>query len=206
MFHVLHKVYVGILFALLGCVLFYIYQNRMVFSPGADFVRALWIRQEAAPIVAAEITGDVVQVMDLSSFQMKVGTGYLYNVRLGGLEFPFPDERDLDGKKLRRIGKTNLSDLVLSKKVHVKFTYISEHRSGVGTVYLGETNVNAVMAAAGFAKPKRQYLKGLSIDQLYALLRAERAAKTRKLGIWQEPDASTNEPPVQLTAETNVRL
>lgn len=195
MFHTLHKIAVAIVFAFLACVGFFIYQHRAVFDPGTDFVRALWIRQESPPQIIAEVSGDVVQVIDPSSFQLQADSGYHYSVGLGGLEFPSGYSQDPEDLELRRAAKTNLSELILSKRVQVQFTYISPQRSGTGIVYSGNTNVNAAMAQAGFAKPKRQYLKGLSLKHLYALIRAERAAKDQKIGIWKE-DA----PAIQLSA------
>lgn len=189
MFHVLHRIVVGLFFLFLAGVAWFIYEQRAVFNPVADFSTALMIRKDSEPNIVSEVTGLVTKVADVTSFQLKSAEGQRFHVRMGGLAFPAEVSTNKFELALRDEADAKLRGLILSNQVHVSFTFVSEQRAGVGMVYLGETNVNAIMVEAGLAKPKKQYLKGLTLKQLYALVRAERAARENERGIWRkEPE------------------
>ena len=79
--------------------------------------------------------------------------------------------------KLRDDARTRLSQWVLSNHVRVEATSLTEQRTGLGVLHVGATNVNAALVEAGLARVNRNYLKGLPLDQLYAILRAESIAR-----------------------------
>lgn len=186
MFHVLHRITVTLFYACLAGVAFFIYQQRAVFHPVLDFSTALMIRKESDPLAAAEALGAVTKVSDVAAVQLKSTDGFIYNIRLGGLAFPADQMTNKTEIALREEATSKLRTLLMSNQVHVHFTFLSDQRAGVGQMNLGPTNVNAWLVAEGLAKPKRQYLKGLTLQQIYALIRAERVAREHERGIWKK--------------------
>jgi endonuclease YncB( thermonuclease family) len=184
MFHTLHRIVVLIFCGLLGLFGFYIYQHREIFNPLVDVGEAFLLRHENPPKIAAENSGKVVRVIDLSTVEVLSDDGKMYSVGLGGLVFPPANSTNKLHAQLRGDAKSRLEQLLLSNRVQVDFTVLSERRTGLGIVSVQQTNVNADLVEAGFASAKRAYLKGWTFKQLYTVIRSERRARTLGRGIW----------------------
>jgi endonuclease YncB( thermonuclease family) len=180
MFHLLHRLVVGMAWVLAGAAGLYVYQQRAVFYPAVDFVTAWRIQEGFHQETAGEIRGRVVRVASGDTFQLTDDTGRAYQVRLTGLAAPefHPSNKALQA--LAGASRTNLSRLILSNDVRVVLTYSNAPRSGLGIVYLGETNVNAAQIASGQAEARHEYMNGLPLKDRYLLLRAERFAAGQK--------------------------
>lgn len=157
----------------------FLYQKRSVVYPALDYYQATRIPDESK--MAGAVTGEVAQVIDGRSFQLKTAGGTDFVIGLTGLELPEKEiavQKGEDGKGPEAVEL--LSRLILARQVRVELTFISERRSGLGVVFFGDTNINAALVEAGVAKVNRQYLKSLPVKERYALLRAARKAEMRK--------------------------
>jgi endonuclease YncB( thermonuclease family) len=113
--------------------------------------------------------GDTLSVLDRNNTQ--------YKIRLHGIDTP---ERD------QRYGKTAwqaLSAMLAGQTVRVVALGKDSYGRTDGIVYLGDTNINIAMVAAGHAWWYRYYAP----DER-PLEAAERSARERKLGLWAQRD------------------
>lgn len=189
MFFLLNRILRGIFIGIWVLILVYVYQQRAVFYPALDFVQALKIRQDYKLNIVGEVTGEVTKVQEDFIFQMKSTNGLNFSLRLAGLELQTPDIlKPKEAAEMKEATQEQLEKLISSKKVRVALTVLSEQRTGAGLVYAGPTNVNASLVRAGRAQLKREYLRGVPLRELYALVQAERLAKEDKAGIWAESE------------------
>jgi endonuclease YncB( thermonuclease family) len=128
---------------------------------------------------AAELSGEVVKVIDGTSLAVRGDDRHFYSIALLGA-VPL-DKANSPSRGASDPGKARLADLVLSNKVDVTLTWMDERKRGVGVVHMGRTNVNAVMVESGLVKLNRQFIKPLPLIDQYALIRAERKANERRL-------------------------
>jgi endonuclease YncB( thermonuclease family) len=131
------------------------------------------------------LSGNVIKITEPNAFMLRGSDRQPYSVALLGTVPPAipaatPTKPRTEPESVRQ-AKERLSDLILSNEVSVEVTVMDAFRRGVGIVHLGETNVNAVMVESGLLELKRDYIKGLPLSDQYALIRAERRAKTRNL-------------------------
>lgn len=187
MFHFLHKCYRAGLWVLAAGFAFWIYQNRLAFTPVVDAVDAARPDEGFSQAQLGVVTGQVVRVLDGDTIRLQVVGGGPLTVRLTGLDAP--DIQQTNRAELRRAieSRTNLSQLVLSNLVRVEITYSNMPGNALGIVYLGETNVNAALIASGWAHLRRGLLNGLPFGAQYTLLRADRRAAERKALAAQSP-------------------
>src|SRR5439155_18903318 len=141
------------------------YQNRAVFYPLVDLVDALRIKDGFEQQKVGEVTGQVVRVLSGDTFQIQDEAGRTCKIRLTGLDAPDIRQTNKAALALAGQSKTNLSRLILSNHVRIEITFSNRPREALGTVYLGETNVNAAMIASGLATAKREYMNGLPLKE-----------------------------------------
>jgi endonuclease YncB( thermonuclease family) len=176
MFKTLHRLYVlaWVLLILGGAN--WLYLRSGVAEPAMDLY-AVWrntAQKRVSPV--AEVTGQAVRVLDGVSFAMRGEDRQLYNVGLVGV-LPPADNQSGAGLEAGQQAKSRLSELILSNEVRVAFTYVDPQRRGTGLVYMGPTNVNAVMIRSRLVQFKPEFVKALPLTAQYALLRADRKAR-----------------------------
>lgn len=190
MFRILHRIAVVLTIcfvcgSMLGLAAL-AYQQRAIVSPAVDGFDAFkaWLTHDTR--IVGEVSGRVIKVETDYAFQLKDSQGGRYHFRLAGIEIPkSPLPLSKAEREWKLMVRSNLSNLILSNEVRVLATYLNEHRSGLGVVYLGGANVNTLLVEEGLAKVKPEYLKGLPLKPYYAFLRAQRRAQERQVGIWK---------------------
>ena len=178
MFRQLHKVYVG--FCWLAVIAFagVMVQHRAVFYPLADLIEALRVREGLEQEKSGELSGKVTRVLSGDMIILRDEHGRSHTIRLTGVEAP-AYELNNPAAQLRAIAsKTNLSQLVLSKDVRVELTCTNDSRA-LGIVHLGTNNINVKAIETGIVQAKRENMRGLPLKDRYALIQAERKARSK---------------------------
>jgi endonuclease YncB( thermonuclease family) len=156
---------------------FWIWQNRAMFEPVQDLVRA-W-RMGNAPWSAVEQEMLITRVVDSENLMARDANGRLFNIRLAGIEAVTTGRRDADARDQANAAREFLASLVLSNNVQIEVALTNEARVWLGFVRVGDTNVNAACLAAGHATFRPDYLGSASMRSRWALLQAERRAQQR---------------------------
>lgn len=140
----------------------------------ADRVEELGAAREGeAP--AFDFSGRVVRVADGDTVSVLDARGEQHKVRLFGIDSPEHDQ-----PHGARAGKA-LADLVKGKRVGVVVVEKDDYGRTVGTIYLGDANINAAQIDAGNAwwyryhAPHERHLQA-----------AEQRARAAGRGLWQE--------------------
>ena len=117
--------------------------------------------------VVAITDGDTIKVLN-NSQQTKI--------RLA--EIDTPEKNQPYGKKAKKA----LFDLIFNKEVEVEVVTIDRYGRTVGTIFLGNQNINREMVKAGHAWVYVKYAKD---ETLFTL---EKNAKENQLGLWALPE------------------
>lgn len=133
--------------------------------------------REGTPLPEFGLTGRVVRVADGDTISILDSNHTQYKIRLHGIDTP---ERDQAHGKA---AWDALSDMVAGREVGVVVLGKDSYGRTDGTVYLGETNVNLAMVAAGHAWWYRYYAPDNRL-----LETTERAAREAQRGLWADPD------------------
>ena len=194
MFFVLHRLAQAIFGLMVAALLVFLYQKRQVAQPVVDYYELWRASRGMERIYRGEMSGQVVTVTGGDLFQVKGTDGFVYGFRLAGLEAPLRPQRPNKEHMLHfNQSKSQLTSLILSNRVRVAFTHLSESRAGVGMTYVsGTNNVNVRLLESGMAWINSNALRMLPLRDQYALLLAERSAQQQKLGCW---NLTTNPPP-----------
>lgn len=130
------------------------------------------------PLLSAESArhGKVVGVTDGDTIEI-LEQELTLKVRLA--EIDAPEKRQAFGAQ----SKKTLSELVFSKEVRVIERNHDRYGRLVGTVYVGDQNVNAEMVQRGMAWVYRRYATDVTLFQL------EEEAKAERRGLWIDPQA-----------------
>src|SRR6185437_1700179 len=177
MFRTLHKIYVGILWVIaLGAVAL-LYQQRSVFYPLVDLVDALrpgdGLKQERC----GELSGQVARVLSGDLLELKDDRGNFHRIRLTGVAAPEYQMNDRAAMRRAERSRSELGHLILSSRVRVELTFTNESGGGMGIVYTGVTNINALAVESGIVRVKRDQMNGLPLKDRYALVQAGRTAR-----------------------------
>ncbi len=121
----------------------------------------------------SEIRGRVVSIQDGDTITVLRGTT-TYKIRLFGVDCP---EK---GQAFGNVARQFTSDLAFNKAVKVKYTERDQYKRYLGTVYVGETNLNKELVKAGLAWHYKEY----SDDPVMAAL--EIKARLGKKGLWSD--------------------
>lgn len=134
------------------------------------------------PLHAATLSGRVVGVHDGDTLTLLDANRHQTKIRLA--EIDTPESAQPYGSR----AKQALSDLVFGKDIRVEVREQDRYGRSVGRVYVGSTDVNAAMVAAGSAWVYRQY----SHDP--ELLSLETEARAARRGLWSLPEAQRTPP------------
>lgn len=201
MFKFLHRVWVTIYWAFWAAVAFYLYTQRAAFQPALDYAEIYWNRPSAAPAQFPVFTGVVTRVYAGDGFQIRDGSAVLYNFGLAGVAAPRTNLVSTAAERVLFVGAvSNLESLVVGQRVSIDVTLAKpETYTGLGIVHSRGTNVNERVLAQGYGTLKREQIRALPVAEQYRLVRAERLAQKRRLGLWRltqnsEPPPATASP------------
>jgi len=181
MFHLLRRIVIVSGWLGLCGLAVCLYQYRHVFDPMVDLARSLNTGPGARQEVCGEMSGRAVRVFSGDTFLLQNSEGILFTVRLTGLSAPDLVSPNPAERLRARQSRTNLSELVLSNQIHVIITVSNSSRILLGLARAGTTHVNVRLVESGAAVMRRELMNGLPMKDRYALLRADRRAKSREL-------------------------
>lgn len=136
----------------------------------------------ALPALAAQIEGKVIRVSDGDTIVVLDHNKRQKRVRFLGI-----DSAELK-QEYGRSARKNLSDKIAGKKVTVSFDKRDRYGRILGTVYLGESNINLLQIEEGYAWYYRYYARDLQPSLRRAYDSAETQARKARLGLWQQKD------------------
>ncbi len=134
-------------------------------------------RREGQPVPDFDLSGRVVKVMDGDSLSLLDADRRQHTVRLYGIDTPEWDQPHGDS------AKRALRKLVDGRQVGVVQEDVDTFGRTVGTVFLGDTNINLAMVEAGHAWWFARYA-----PYERHLAAAEEAARERRIGLWSAGD------------------
>lgn len=132
---------------------------------------------------AETITGTVTRVSDGDTLTVRTADKKTKTIRLARIDAP---EISHYGKPAQPYGKEAaawLREVVKGENVTVQIDTIDKYGRSVGTVYMGNENINALMVQDGYAWLYDQYAQdaeGAAINEL------EQVAREKKKGLWQD--------------------
>lgn len=125
-----------------------------------------------------QVTAKVIYVTDGDTLTILVGKVQV-KIRLAGIDAP---EKGQDfGNK----AKEALANMVKGKTVVVETQGLDKYMRTIGTIKIGDTNVNLEMVKQGMAWRYPQY------DKEETYLKAEQEARKANLGLWKDKDPIT---------------
>ena len=176
---------IAIILILIGAA-FLAYQNKHIFNPAVDAYWAFSNKTENPIRYEASVTGEVIKVLDGNWFHLKIPEGFVYAVRITGMEAPeLAITRDPQNPPMGNLSRTNLTELLLKKEVSVNVLEMNDRRYGQGFVYLNETNVAQLVVIKGMARLNRQEILGLEFEEKFQLVQSERIATEQDLGVYE---------------------
>lgn len=125
-------------------------------------------------ISGERIDGHVVSIHDGDTLTLLIAGNKTVKVRLKQVDAP--ESNQAFGQKSQQ----SLSSLVFGKDVVVDKETIDKYGRTVGTIFLGDKDINKEQVARGMAWVYRQYLR----DQ--SLLLVEDGARQSKTGLWSD--------------------
>ncbi|MCJ7555874.1 MAG: thermonuclease family protein [Gammaproteobacteria bacterium] len=140
------------------------------------------------PVASDRLDGTVVGISDGDTLTLLATGDQRVKIRLGQIDAP--ERTQPWGNRSRQA----LAEVVFQRTVRVQVTDIDSYGRTVGTVFLGDLNVNAEMVRHGAAWVYRRY----ATDE--GLFRLEDAARDQGLGLWSLPE-SQRVPPWQWRQE-----
>ncbi|MFT4517760.1 MAG: endonuclease YncB(thermonuclease family) [Halioglobus sp.] len=140
-----------------------------------DKAEEMGVAKEGRPPRDFDLTGRVVRIADGDTVSILDRSNKQHKVRLYGIDTPERDQPH--GSNARRA----LEGLVDNKQVGVIIVEKDDYGRTVGTLYQGDTNINATMILNGHAWWYRHYAPH---NRLFA--DAEREAKEKGLGLWSQ--------------------
>jgi endonuclease YncB( thermonuclease family) len=155
----------------------YIDRPSASWREATDKLEELGAAREGAPIPEFGLRGKVVRVADGDTLSLLDSSNRQHKIRLHGIDTP--EREQAHGKA----AWDALAKLVDGRRVGVVVLGEDSYGRTDGTVYLGETNINLAMVAAGHAWWYRYYA-----PDNHLLEDAERQARKAKLGLWARPD------------------
>lgn len=175
----------GIALALIGAGA-WLYAQRAVLAPAEEWVETLRRAEtETLPIVG-ESSGRVIRVPSGDTLIVRGTNGTKVSYRIAGVLGP-PSSRHprSDRAAVFRRSQDFLRGIALSNEVRIAYTFMVPEGSGVGGVYLGETNIGVPLLREGMAVVHDRSLKSLPVKDQVLLLAAEKEAREGKRGVWE---------------------
>lgn len=135
---------------------------------------ALSLALLAAPVAYADFQGKVIKVADGDTITVLVNGNTQERVRLENIDAP--ESSQAYGQQARNF----LNSQVYGKFVYVKSNKMDLYKRHIGTIYLGNYNVNQSIVQNGYAWAFREYLT----DPNY--IKYEQYARQNRLGLWKD--------------------
>lgn len=156
---------------------------QLLFSPSCGF-------SQEAQYEAKTITGRVVGIADGDTITVLDRESRQHRVRLKGIDAPE------SGQDYGQASRQNLSAMLFKKEggknvgVAVIVTYSKLDRYGrvLGTVRVGDLEVNHAQVAAGYAWFYREYQGEMTEAERAAYAAAEERARREGRGLWEQPN------------------
>jgi endonuclease YncB( thermonuclease family) len=140
----------------------------------------------ASPLaaIAADITGQVVRVIDGDTFVLLVekpdGKKQQQRVRITSIDSPE------ETQAYYQVAKDHLGKLIHEQTVKVEPKKTDVHGRTVGKVTVGGNDVGLEQVRAGLAWYARAYASALPLQEQGYYLSAEAAARHRREGLWTD--------------------
>lgn len=133
-----------------------------------------------APVNAEVIEGKVVKVADGDTITIVNSVGYKQKIRLQAIDAP--ETQQAFGK----ICSKQLSEKVMNANVIIEYEKKDQYGRLLGTVWLGERDINLEQIAEGCAWYYDHYKDqwSVQIDEEYT--RAQNYAQNNRLGLWKQ--------------------
>ena len=135
------------------------------------------------------VEGFVQKVSDGDTVTLITRDGTKLRVRLYGIDAPEVQHEKKPGQPFGEEAKRALAGKVLRKEVTLTIQDTDQYKRVVGIIKIGNRNINEEMVREGWAWAYREYLRGPYVSEF---INAEREARERKLGLWQQ---SNPQPP-----------
>ena len=149
-----------------------------------------WIHDHAQPDLHQGVEwwdGEIVKVLDGNWVYVKIKEGFVYALRLRGLEAPTLAIRLSDDTlTMGQEAKTFLEERILKNPVRFQSIEMSDIRYGHGYVEWQGASIILPMVESGMARLKRSEITHFSRETILELFAAERRAKEAGRGVWKE--------------------
>jgi len=129
---------------------------------------------------AAELPGTVIGVADGDSITLLDTSNAQHKIRLSGIDAPERYQPFSD------VSKRSLSDLVYNRTVTVHYNKTDRYRRIIGRIEVDGIDVNLEQIHRGLAWHYKQYMKEQPIDERLIYIKAEEAAREKRIGLWSE--------------------
>lgn len=149
---------------------------------------ARWIYENRDADLYQEIKwtdGEIVKVLDGNWVYVKIPEGFVYALRIRGLEAPTLAVRLSDDTlKMGQAAKKFLEELALRKPMRFQVIDMSDIRYGHGYIDLNDESILFPMIKSGMARLNRLEITHFDNETLLDLFEAEREAQKSGVGIW----------------------
>lgn len=126
----------------------------------------------------AVISCHPVAVFDGDTFVCLTDQNQQVRVRLQQIDAP--EKNQAFGQQAKKA----LSNLIWGKTLSVRMSDTDQYGRTLGTVYLGDLNINQAIVERGYAWAYKQYLLTQDRDKY---LQLEQSARSAKRGLWADP-------------------
>ncbi|MDD2900752.1 MAG: thermonuclease family protein [Desulfuromonadaceae bacterium] len=128
-------------------------------------------------MVRAVYDGDTVLLTTREESRLKV--------RLYGIDAPETQKPDRPGQAYAAISRRTLMYKVMGRRVTAELVDIDKYKRAVAVIRYAGRDINREMVFEGMAWAYRQYLQGAYASEYIG---AENLARSRRAGIWREPN------------------
>lgn len=136
----------------------------------------------AATATATTLHGRVVAVADGDTLTVQEASGRTHRVRLVGIDAP---ERDQPHGTAAREALTHW---VMDRDVRVEHERRDTYRRILGTVYVGDENINWRLIREGHAWHAKPFQHEQSLGLRWQYAWAQWQARWNRVGLWQHPE------------------
>ena len=134
------------------------------------------------PVAADTITGKVIGIADGDTVTVLDASKVEHKIRLAGIDAP--EKAQAFGNR----SKEHLSGLVYGKSVTVDWKKKDAYGRTVGKILVAGTDANLAQVQAGMAWHYKKYQNEQSSSDRASYSRAEDSARTRRTGLWADPN------------------
>jgi endonuclease YncB( thermonuclease family) len=156
----------------------YAFRPQAGWRKATDALDRAGASKDGVPNSGFSLSGRVVRVADGDTLSVLDATNTQHKIRLYGIDTP---ERD---QPHGRTAWNTLSELVTGKSVGIVEVETDSYGRTVGTVYVGDQNINLYMVERGHAWWYRRHAQ-----HERPLEAAEKQARKQGLGLWADPGA-----------------